>query len=192
MSSLHKSADFLCGCCGCCLLSLRLHSLAVPCEGVSWPPHQIHIDEQDWNMSVWVGWVGPEACCRWVQLTASYRQQSAEYNLERHDARPAFASDPDGVLGCRESKAPFTFVVQLMVPGPPFLSLTMAWAADYDPSARPPSETPHSPEGHASFAGIDGDSDSELVKSPFDLCLARSARTCSTSGCKSCQLACCD
>ena len=76
------------------------------------------------------------------------------------------------LCGCTDSKAPFTFVVQLMVPGPPFLSLTMAWAADYDPAKRT-TETPHTPEGHTPFAGNDGDSDSELVKSPFDLCLAR-------------------
>ena len=78
---------------------------------------------------------------------------------------------------CRDSKAPFTFVVQLMVPGPPFLSLTMAWAADYDPSKPLTSETPQSPDGSPSFAGNDGESDSELVKSPFDLCLARSVLT---------------
>ncbi|KAL0043136.1 hypothetical protein WJX79_010214 [Trebouxia sp. C0005] len=74
----------------------------------------------------------------------------------------------------RDSKAPFTFVVQLMVPGPPFLSLTMAWAADYDPSKPTSSETPQSQtDGSPTFSGNDADSDSELVKSPFDLCLAR-------------------
>jgi hypothetical protein len=73
----------------------------------------------------------------------------------------------------RDSQAPFTFVVQLMVPGPPYLSLTMAWAADYDPCAMTPSHTHHlhghgspRPSGHE-------DSDSELKSSPFDLCLAR-------------------
>lgn len=77
-------------------------------------------------------------------------------------------------MGCRDSKAPFTFVVQLMVPGPPFLSLTMAWAADYDPSKRGPTDSPHSPDAsRPSFTGNDADSDSELFKSPFDLCLAR-------------------
>lgn len=77
-------------------------------------------------------------------------------------------------LRCRDSKAPFTFVVQLMVPGPPFLSLTMAWAADYDPSKRPATDSPHSPDGsRSSFAAHDYDSDSELIKSSFDLCLAR-------------------
>ncbi|DBA89089.1 hypothetical protein WJX77_009682 [Trebouxia sp. C0004] len=74
----------------------------------------------------------------------------------------------------RDSKAPFTFVVQLMVPGPPFLSLTMAWAADYDPSKPMSSDTPQSQtDGSPVFSGNDADSDSELVKSPFDLCLAR-------------------
>ena len=71
-------------------------------------------------------------------------------------------------LLCRNSKAPFTFVLQLMVPGPPYLSLTMAWAAEYDPSAAlGDAGTPKSPEGP------DGESDSELSQSPFDLCLAR-------------------
>ena len=61
-----------------------------------------------------------------------------------------------------------------MVPGPPFLSLTMAWAADYDPSKRGPTDSPHSPDAsRPSFTGNDADSDSELFKSPFDLCLAR-------------------
>eukprot|EP00891_Asterochloris_glomerata_P006240 jgi/Astpho2/6240/fgenesh1_pg.00088_%23_51_t len=68
----------------------------------------------------------------------------------------------------KNSKAPFTFVLQLMVPGPPYLSLTMAWAAEYDPSAAlNDAGTPKSPEGP------DGESDSELTQSPFDLCLAR-------------------
>ena len=81
-------------------------------------------------------------------------------------------------VACRDSKAPFTFVVQLMVPGPPFLSLTMAWAADYDPSKPMSSETPQSQtDGSPTFSGNDGDSDSELVKSPFDLCLARLVAT---------------
>ena len=61
-----------------------------------------------------------------------------------------------------------------MVPGPPFLSLTMAWAADYDPSKPMTSDTPQSQaDGSPTFSGHDGDSDSELVKNPFDLCLAR-------------------
>ena len=61
-----------------------------------------------------------------------------------------------------------------MVPGPPFLSLTMAWAADYDPSKPMSSETPQSQtDGSPTFSANDADSDSELVKSPFDLCLAR-------------------
>lgn len=78
-------------------------------------------------------------------------------------------------LSCRNSKAPFTFVVQLMVPGPPFLSLVMAWAADYDPSKPAHMDTPmHQAEGQAAFSPrADPDSDSELTQSPFDLCLAR-------------------
>ena len=67
-----------------------------------------------------------------------------------------------------------------MVPGPPFLSLTMAWAADYDPSKRPVSDSPHSADGN------DGDSDSELFKSPFDLCLARSVTYVGSNTCYQC------
>eukprot|EP00884_Botryococcus_braunii_P002944 jgi/Botrbrau1/12650/Bobra.67_1s0016.1 len=33
----------------------------------------------------------------------------------------------------RDSKAPFLFVVQLMVPGPPHQALVISWEADYDP-----------------------------------------------------------
>jgi hypothetical protein len=43
--------------------------------------------------------------------------------------------EPQGLVPCRDSTAPFTFVVQLMVPGPPYQALAIAWAADYDPYA---------------------------------------------------------
>lgn len=66
----------------------------------------------------------------------------------------------------------------------------MAWAADYDPSKRP-TDSPHTPEGRASFAGNDGDSDSELVKSPFDLCLARSVVTGVPAAATGCLSTCC-
>jgi hypothetical protein len=35
----------------------------------------------------------------------------------------------------KDSKAPFTFVLQIMVPGKPGISLTFGWSADYDPVA---------------------------------------------------------
>lgn len=65
-----------------------------------------------------------------------------------------------------------------MVPGPPFLSLVMAWAADYDPSKPANMDTPlHQAEGGPAFSPrADPDSDSELTQSPFDLCLARYAQ----------------
>ncbi|KAK9823769.1 hypothetical protein WJX72_005371 [[Myrmecia] bisecta] len=70
----------------------------------------------------------------------------------------------------RNSKAPFTFVVQLMVPGPPYLSLTMAWAADHDPCM---SGKPQTPNTAGSVNSTEVDSDDELGRAPFDLCLAR-------------------
>lgn len=38
------------------------------------------------------------------------------------------------VVHCRHSKAPFTFVVQIMVPQSPPLSITAAWSADINPA----------------------------------------------------------
>ena len=34
----------------------------------------------------------------------------------------------EDMLSCRDPKADLTFVLQLMVPGPPFLALTIAWS----------------------------------------------------------------
>ena len=73
-------------------------------------------------------------------------------------------------MGGRKSKAPFTFALQLMVPGPPHRALVIAWAADSDPSALAEAALPH--PGDASCA--DDDSDSELA--PFELALARCAQ----------------
>jgi len=69
----------------------------------------------------------------------------------------------------RHSSAPFMFVVNIMVPASPPLSLTAAWAASTDPTApRPPRSTA------GSDAGGDGDSDVEVERaSPFELALAR-------------------
>jgi hypothetical protein len=63
------------------------------------------------------------------------------------------------LAGRRNSKAPFNFVVQIMIPGAQPMSLTIAWAADYDPAA---------------VAGRSGnDSESEDRVGPFDLAFAR-------------------
>ncbi|KAK9836134.1 hypothetical protein WJX81_004188 [Elliptochloris bilobata] len=66
-----------------------------------------------------------------------------------------------------KSGAAFTFVLQLMVPGPPHRALVIAWAADSDPSTIAEAAAPD--HGDASCA--EDDSDSELA--PFDLALAR-------------------
>lgn len=76
----------------------------------------------------------------------------------------------------RKSKAPFTFALQLMVPGPPYRALVIAWAADSDPSALAEAALPRA--GDASCA--DDDSDSELA--PFELVLARCAQP-AVAGC---------
>ena len=36
----------------------------------------------------------------------------------------------EDVCACRASKAPFTFIVNIMVPGNPPFHLVMSWAAD--------------------------------------------------------------
>jgi len=38
-------------------------------------------------------------------------------------------------LTCRNNRAPFTLVLNLIVPGPPWRNLVMSWAADYSPSS---------------------------------------------------------
>lgn len=70
----------------------------------------------------------------------------------------------------RKSKAPFTFALQLMVPGPPHRALVIAWAADLGPSTLAEAALPRA--GDASCA--DDDSDGELA--PFELALARCAQ----------------
>ncbi len=37
--------------------------------------------------------------------------------------------------GRRNNGAPFTLVLNLIVPGPPWRNLVMSWAADYSPSS---------------------------------------------------------
>ena len=72
-------------------------------------------------------------------------------------------------MGGRKSQAPFTFALQLMVPGPPHRALVIAWAADSDPSALAEAAPPRAEDSCA-----DDDSDSELA--PFELALARCAQ----------------
>lgn len=91
----------------------------------------------------------------------------------KHDGslRSPSKSGMDGAVARdRKSKAPFTFALQLMVPGPPYRALVIAWAADSDPSALAEAALPRA--GDASCA--DDDSDSELA--PFELALARCAQ----------------
>lgn len=125
------------------------------------------------HLATWHTWACPIAytpCCTPANAypcTTLHKQRYSWHTLVRFIAP----------IACRNSKAPFTFVVQLMVPGPPFLSLVMAWAADYDPSKPANMDTPiHQTEAHPAFSPrADPDSDSELTQSPFDLCLARYA-----------------
>jgi hypothetical protein len=72
----------------------------------------------------------------------------------------------------KHSRAPFTFVVQIMVPQSPPLSLTAAWAADVNPDGAGKAGSTAGSE--ATSPGGDGDSDTEAEKaSPFDIALAR-------------------
>ena len=75
----------------------------------------------------------------------------------------------------RESTAPFTFILQLMVPGPPHLALVIAWAADFNPSLGGEPLDGTSENGTARSDMGDIDSEDDLGGSPFDLCLARCA-----------------
>jgi hypothetical protein len=74
------------------------------------------------------------------------------------------------VCPTRLNGAPFTFVVNLLVPGPPNRCLVMSYAADYDPMQL---ESP-SNAGVASTSGstLGEESDTEM-QSPFDLAFAR-------------------
>jgi hypothetical protein len=60
----------------------------------------------------------------------------------------------------RQTGAAFTFVLQLMVPGPPHRALVVAWATDSEPPS-------------VSNAAADDDSDSDMA--PHDLAFARRA-----------------
>ena len=85
--------------------------------------------------------------------------RTADREVGRQSQRPSLLR--------RKADAAFTFVLQLMVPGPPHRALVIAWAADSDPTVNANAVALHS--GGASCA--EDDSDSDL--SPFDLALAR-------------------
>jgi hypothetical protein len=71
----------------------------------------------------------------------------------------------------KHSKAPFTFVVQIMVPQSPPLSLTAAWAADINPAA---AGRASSTTGSEATSPGDADSDAEAERAcPFDTAFAR-------------------
>lgn len=93
------------------------------------------------------------------------RSRTADREVGRQSHRPSLLR--------RKADAAFTFVLQLMVPGPPHRALVIAWAADNDPTVNANAVALHS--GGASCA--EDDSDSDL--SPFDLALAR----CGTLAC---------
>ena len=74
--------------------------------------------------------------------------------------------------GCyRSSQAPFSFVMNLMVPGPRNLALVITWAAEQDP--HPLQVEPSTPSMGADGGMSNADSDSEIGSSPFDILLAR-------------------
>lgn len=47
---------------------------------------------------------------------------------------PRVSAERRGRLRCRNNPAPFTFVLNLIVPGPPWRNLVMSWSADYNPA----------------------------------------------------------
>ena len=85
-------------------------------------------------------------------------------------------SDIDICIMCRNSKAPFNFVLNLMVPGPQKLALVITWAAEQNPSLshqNSGSSAPSLQRDHSSVSSH-ADSDSEAGSGPFDILLARS------------------
>ena len=106
-----------------------------------------------------------------LQLLAScpvcYAKRPWAYTAHRSADRERGRQSHRQSLLRRKADAAFTFVLQLMVPGPPHRALVIAWAADNDPTVNANAMALHS--GGASCA--EDDSDSDL--SPFDLALAR-------------------
>ena len=74
----------------------------------------------------------------------------------------------------RASTAPFTFIVNILIPGPPHLSLIMSWAAEYNPDAT--SGGGNGAAGVPSSPSAVDDSDGELddLSAPVDIAMARS------------------
>ncbi len=73
----------------------------------------------------------------------------------------------------RLGDAPFILVVNLMIPGPPFLSLVFSWGAEIDPESMPADSTADSQSVATSIAGDNSDEDDLSLTSPVDRALAR-------------------
>lgn len=70
----------------------------------------------------------------------------------------------------RLGDAPFALVVNLMIPGPPFLSLVFVWGAEIDPESMPAEA-----DSQSVATSVVGDSDEDELSllSPVDRALAR-------------------
>lgn len=83
----------------------------------------------------------------------------------------------DGIpcLVCRNSKAPFNFVLNLMVPGAQKLALVITWAAEQNPSLSHQNSSSSAPSLQRDHSSVSShaDSDSEAGSGPFDILLAR-------------------
>ena len=71
----------------------------------------------------------------------------------------------------RHSKAPFNFLLNLMVPGPQSLALVITWAAEQAPMLS--SRGSGGASERASSVASQADSDSDAGSAPFDILLAR-------------------
>ena len=76
---------------------------------------------------------------------------------------------------CRNSKAPFNFVLNLMVPGAQKLALVITWAAEQNPSLSHQNSNSSAPSLQRDHSSVSShaDSDSEAGSGPFDILLAR-------------------
>ena len=77
----------------------------------------------------------------------------------------------------RDSKAAFMFIVSILIPGPPFKCLVMAWAADEPPADPEPcggsNGIPNERSPSASEASADSASAPSSSAPEFDRCLTR-------------------
>jgi len=82
------------------------------------------------------------------------------------------------VTSCRHSKAPFTFIMQIMF-GNPSLSLTFSWAAPDQGNVLTSNPSPSTKSGGCSPSSSSTDGfgtiDEKLLGKPFELTLARQA-----------------